>query len=523
MADIPTQEEIAKLPRLAIVAFAARCARRVQPLFGGGEKHTTAVRIAIEVSEQCAAGNEATDPHTAAHGARVGTGSAVAATAGSAAAASYAATSAGNATAMSAAKPAAAAASCAASSVDYAKEAATTAAIRRDFDLLLEASERENWDDDTPVPPEFFGPMWPDGEPEGWPKGEGRSHPPAKTVFVSYSYRDAEALHELQAHLKPLEEQFDLQLWSDERFAAGDDFGSSIQTAIEGSDAAILLISANFLASDFIASKELPAILARAQANTLKVFPVYVGHVPPLFYERVPPTPTPLSQLAQIQGINSPETPTSTLSPQARARVFARCAETLGELLATSSITSPSLPPNDASGDVLSDEQIVADLLAGRERGRDELLAAHGQRVREALKRKYGERSGLTAALESAADQISEQAHKFDPKKGTLGAYLYAAASGNVLEHLQAARHDTSPKDDSTVREASPERTPAEAPALARTGGMRLLVDPGNASKERMRAVFRALSNLHVARGGMGLEFVTDEDKVYVLKTERQR
>lgn len=48
--------------------------------------------------------------------------------------------------------------------------AAITIAIRHDFELLFHASKAENWTDDTPVPPEFFGPMWPDGPPEGWPE-----------------------------------------------------------------------------------------------------------------------------------------------------------------------------------------------------------------------------------------------------------------------------------------------------------------------------------------------------------------
>ncbi len=47
--------------------------------------------------------------------------------------------------------------------------AAYKQAIRRDYDLLLAATTSFGWTDDTPVPPEFFGPMWPEGEPEGWP------------------------------------------------------------------------------------------------------------------------------------------------------------------------------------------------------------------------------------------------------------------------------------------------------------------------------------------------------------------
>jgi hypothetical protein len=42
----------------------------------------------------------------------------------------------------------------------------------RDFELLLVASELEKWTDETPVPQEFFGPLWPDGEPPGWPVTE---------------------------------------------------------------------------------------------------------------------------------------------------------------------------------------------------------------------------------------------------------------------------------------------------------------------------------------------------------------
>jgi hypothetical protein len=43
-------------------------------------------------------------------------------------------------------------------------------ANRRDFTRLSETSKQHGWTDKTPVPLEVFGPMWPDGEPEGWPK-----------------------------------------------------------------------------------------------------------------------------------------------------------------------------------------------------------------------------------------------------------------------------------------------------------------------------------------------------------------
>ena len=41
--------------------------------------------------------------------------------------------------------------------------------IRRDFDHLARLAEWQHWTDDTPVPTEVFGPLWPEGPPKGWP------------------------------------------------------------------------------------------------------------------------------------------------------------------------------------------------------------------------------------------------------------------------------------------------------------------------------------------------------------------
>ena len=41
--------------------------------------------------------------------------------------------------------------------------------INRDFDHLTRFAEWQRWTDDTPVSPEVFGPLWPEGSPPGWP------------------------------------------------------------------------------------------------------------------------------------------------------------------------------------------------------------------------------------------------------------------------------------------------------------------------------------------------------------------
>ena len=52
-------------------------------------------------------------------------------------------------------------------------------------------------------------------------------------------------------------------LWSDRRLDDGERFDSVIRAEIERADAAILLVNARFLASDYIYRNELPTLLER--------------------------------------------------------------------------------------------------------------------------------------------------------------------------------------------------------------------------------------------------------------------
>ena len=57
----------------------------------------------------------------------------------------------------------------------------------RDYRLLFAASHAEGWKDgeDFSIPPEFFGPLWPYGEPEGWPVEASGKHEPRPTMMVN--------------------------------------------------------------------------------------------------------------------------------------------------------------------------------------------------------------------------------------------------------------------------------------------------------------------------------------------------
>jgi len=163
---LPTEDEIGQLPRWARVAFAARCARRVLPFARTASTSVSQlIEGAVERVEKVTRGVDLPNPHlfTRLRGderSLLGTvaDATVSAVISSAKASIVAALGEGG-TELLAASFAVAAFE----SGDLRPH------IRRDFDLLLRLASAYGWTDDTPVPPEVFGPLWPEGKPAGWP------------------------------------------------------------------------------------------------------------------------------------------------------------------------------------------------------------------------------------------------------------------------------------------------------------------------------------------------------------------
>ena len=97
-----------------------------------------------------------------------------------------------------------------------------------------------------------------------------------QSVFISYSHSDREYLDRLLVHLKPLEKDGLIDLWVDTRLRPGDRWKKEIEKALGKATAAILLVSADFLASDFITDNELPPILRSAEMKGTRIIPVIV-------------------------------------------------------------------------------------------------------------------------------------------------------------------------------------------------------------------------------------------------------
>ena len=126
---------------------------------------------------------------------------------------------------------------------------------------------------------------------------------PRKRVFISYSHKDKYWLDRLLVHLRPLERQGRIEPWSDIQIRAGDEWTVEIKKAIEAADAAVLLVSADFMASDFIQNDELALLLEAAKEKGVKIIPLLVSSSS---YED--------SSLARFQAINPPSEALDLLS-----------------------------------------------------------------------------------------------------------------------------------------------------------------------------------------------------------------
>ena len=87
------------------------------------------------------------------------------------------------------------------------------------------------------------------------------------TVFVSYSHQDSKWLEKLQIHLKPLERDYGFDIWDDTKIKPGSKWRQKIKEAIDSAKIGICLVSADFLASNFVKENELPPLLAAAEQD----------------------------------------------------------------------------------------------------------------------------------------------------------------------------------------------------------------------------------------------------------------
>lgn len=94
------------------------------------------------------------------------------------------------------------------------------------------------------------------------------------TAFISYSHRDETFRQELETHLSPLRRQGLLSVWYDRRITPGDHVDDTISEHLEAADLILMLISADFVASEYCYAREMARALERHQAKKARAISI---------------------------------------------------------------------------------------------------------------------------------------------------------------------------------------------------------------------------------------------------------
>jgi hypothetical protein len=139
---------------------------------------------------------------------------------------------------------------------------------------------------------------------------------PENDIFISYCHTDNEFLQRLLIHLRPLNKAGLIKTWADTDLRAGDLWEQEITKALQRASAAILLVSADFMASDFIVDNELPPLLAKAEAEGTRIIPLIVK---PCRFTRD-------KHISRFQAVNEPRRPLISLTEAEKEEIYDKVA-----------------------------------------------------------------------------------------------------------------------------------------------------------------------------------------------------
>ena len=94
------------------------------------------------------------------------------------------------------------------------------------------------------------------------------------TVFISYSHKDEVWKDRLRTHLAILEKVGHITVWDDRHIDAGELWFPKIEQAMANAAVTVCLISADYLASDFVTKEEIPYLVERCKRDGMIFIPL---------------------------------------------------------------------------------------------------------------------------------------------------------------------------------------------------------------------------------------------------------
>lgn len=94
------------------------------------------------------------------------------------------------------------------------------------------------------------------------------------TVFFSYSHPDESLRDQLEVHLAALKRQGLISAWHDRKITAGSELGNAISENLEAAAVILLLVSPDFINSDYCFELEMKRAMERHEKKEARVIPV---------------------------------------------------------------------------------------------------------------------------------------------------------------------------------------------------------------------------------------------------------
>jgi hypothetical protein len=158
----------------------------------------------------------------------------------------------------------------------------------------------------------------------------------AVSVFFSYCHQDEDLRNELGRHLKLLERAGLIQGWHDRKIVPGEEWAAEIDNHLYTCDVILLLLSADFFASDYCSEIETPVALERHRASAACAIPVVLR---PVMWRQSP--------LAALQALPKNATPVAAWTSRDEAFVNV-CEGILTSVMAWKSQPARELNPADS-------------------------------------------------------------------------------------------------------------------------------------------------------------------------------
>jgi CheY-like chemotaxis protein len=98
-------------------------------------------------------------------------------------------------------------------------------------------------------------------------------------IFESYSHRDAKVVRALDTHFAGIARDLPVVFWQDTEIVAGEEIDLAVRNNLERADIVLLLISADYIASEYCYRKEMKQALARHSDGLARVIPVILRPV----------------------------------------------------------------------------------------------------------------------------------------------------------------------------------------------------------------------------------------------------